>query len=170
LSPCPDDEAISQQVGIILLIAITMALAALVILLLHLPDFNFQQYSEPSFIEIKGVHHKDESGYLNYDSRVVLFHNGTNSLENDLLRAEFFRNGAKIPACIETMNGYKFISTRHFGVQTMGGLGCSGITWDPKEKITLDFSDNTFHPGDNLRVDIFMKQSGSLVSRYSYLA
>jgi hypothetical protein len=68
------------------------------------------------------------------------------------------------------MNGYKFVSTHHFGVQTMGGLGCSGITWDPKEKITLDFSDNTFHPGDNLRVDIFMKQSGSLVSRDSYLA
>lgn len=168
MSPYPDDEATSQQIGIILLIAITVLLAALVILLLHLPDFNFQQFKEPSFIEIKGVYHTDEHGDLNYDSRVILFHNGTDSLENDLLRAEFFRNGAKIPASIETMNGYKFISTHHFGVQTMGGLGCSGTTWDPKEKISLDFTDNTFHPGDNLRVDIFMKKSGSLVSKYSY--
>ena len=49
----------------------------------------------------------------------------------------------------------------------MGGLGCSGLYWDPKEKIAIDFSDNTFHSGDIIRVDIFRKESGELVSRYS---
>lgn len=170
MSPRPDEEAISQQVGIIILIAITVILAALVILLFQLPDFNVQQLRTPSFIEVNGVFHKDERGQLTYDSRIILLHNGTDRLENDLLRAEFFRNGAKIPACIETMNGYKFVSTHHFGVQTMGGLGCSGATWDPREKISLDFSDRTFYPGDIIRVDIFMKKSGKLVSRYSYQA
>jgi hypothetical protein len=170
LSPSPDETAISQQVGIILLVAITVILAALVALIFHFPDFNFQELKTPSFIEITGVYHKDESGRLTFDSRVILLHNGTYPLENDLLRAEFFRNGMKIAASIETMNGYKFVSTHHFGVQTMGGLGCSGATWEPKEKITLDFSDNTFHPGEILQVDIFMKKSGSLVSRYTYHA
>jgi len=166
-SESPNDEAVSPQIGTILLIAITVLLAALVILMFHFPDFSNPIRPTPSFLEISGVYHIDEHGALNYDSRVILLHNGTERLENGGLRAEFFRNGTKILAVIETMNGNEFISTHHYGVQTMGGLGCSGLYWDPKEKIAIDFSDNTFHIGDTIRVDIFMKESGDLVSRHS---
>lgn len=163
----PDDEAVSPQIGTILLIAITVLLAALIFLMVHFPDFSDPISPVPSFLEISGVYHVDEHGILNYDSRVILLHNGTERLENAALRADFFRNGTKIPAVIETMNGNDFISTHHYGVQTMGGLGCSGPFWNPKEKIAIDFSDNTFHSGDTIRVDIFRKESGELVSRYS---
>jgi hypothetical protein len=164
------DQAVSPQIGVILIVAITMMLAALILLLIHLPSFDFQELREPSFLEIRSVYHQDEHGNLNYDSRLILFHNGTETLNNSYLRAEFYRNGAKLPANIETMNGNEFISTHHLGVQTMGGLGCSGATWTPGEKIALDFADGTFHPGDSIRADIFRKPSGTLVSRYTFAA
>ncbi len=153
-----------------LLVAITLLLAVLVMLLFHFPSFDLLKPKEPSFLEIRSVYHQNEHGYLNYDSRVILFHSGMKTLNNSQLWAEFYRNGTKLPVNIETMNGYEFISTPHYGVQTMGGLGCSGSTWTPGEKITLDFSDGTFHPGDTIRVDILIRPSDNLVSRYSCVA
>ena len=150
------------------MVAIAVLLAALVILMFQFPDIFYDPiHPLPSFLEISGVYHTDEHGILNFDSRVILMHNGTERLENGALRAEFFRNGTKISALITTLNGNEFISTHHYGVQTMGGLGCSGLYWDPKEKIVIDFSDNTFHSGDTIRVDIFMKNSGELISRHN---
>jgi hypothetical protein len=149
------------------MVAICILLAALVMLMFKFPVFAAPNPLTPSFIEICGIYHTDETGILNYDSRVILLHNGSERLGNADLRAEFYRNGVKIPAVIETMNGNNFIPTHHYGVQTMGGLGCTGQFWNPKEKISIDFTDKTFHPGDTVRVDIFSKKSGMLVSRYS---
>ena len=157
------DRAVSQVLGVILLVAIVILLAALLFLMIHIPSFDLTGIGKtPSFIEIQGVFHENE----NYDSRVILLHNGTGDLNNSRLRAEFYRNGTKIPAVIETLNGHDFIASHHYGVQTMGGRGCSGLTWCPGEKISIDFTDATFHPGDQVRVDIFLRPGNTLVSRY----
>lgn len=169
LSHYTNDQALSQPVAVLLLVAITVILAAMVLLLFHLPSFNLG-IATPSFLQILHVYHQDEKGYLNYDSRIILVNTGTSFFDNKNLRAEFFRNGTKIPAVIETMNGDLFISTHHSGIQTMGGLGCSGPTWLPQEKISIDFSDGTFHPGDQIRMDVFQKPSGTLISRHMFLA
>jgi len=145
-------------------------LAALVALLITLPWFSPGIISTPSDLQILAVYHNDEQGHLNYDSRLILINNGSYSFGNQNLTAEFYRNGIKIPAVVETMNGDLFISTRHYGIQTMGGLGCSGPTWLPKEKISLDFNDGTFHPGDTIRMDIFSKTSATLISRHTFIA
>jgi len=166
----PTDSALSHPVSVLLLVAITVMLAALVALLIDLPSFSPGIIGTPSFLQILGIYHNDEQGRLNYDSRIILINNGSDSLGNKNLTAEFYRNGIKIPVVVETMNGDLFISTRHYGIQTMGGLGCSGPTWLPKEKISLDFSDGTFHPGDTIRIDIFSKTSGRLVSRDTFIA
>ncbi|NTV00039.1 MAG: hypothetical protein HGA55_02820 [Methanoregulaceae archaeon] len=161
------DRAVSQILAVILLVAIVILLAALLFLMIHIPSFDLDTIRKtPSFIEILGVFHENE----NYDSRVILIHNGTGDLNNSLLWAEFYRNGKKLPAVIETMNGHDFVGSHHNGVQTMGGLGCSGPTWCPGEKISIDFTDATFHPGDQVRVDIFIHPENTLVSRYSATA
>jgi flagellin-like protein len=170
LSQYPTDNAVSQPIAVILLVAITILLAALVLLLIHLPSFDLGIVATPSFLQIIRVYHTDETGHLNYDSRVILVNNGTKTLENKDLKAEFFRNGTKIPAIVETLNGDLSISTHHYGIQTLGGLGCSGPTWLPKEKISIDFSDGTFHPGDRIRVDILEKNAGKLVSSHMFIA
>lgn len=161
-------KADSHNLAVILLVAITIILAAIVALLFHMPQFNFEY--APSIFEITRVYHTDEHGALNYDSRVILLHNGTVRFENDSLNATFFRNGNILPCEISTFNGYNFVSTHHHGIQTMGGAGCSGTYWEPRAKIVIDFADNTFRPGDRIRVDVYSKISKRLISRNYYTA
>jgi flagellin-like protein len=159
------DGGVSPVVGIIIMIAIVILLAALLLLMIQIPSFDLQK-ATPSFLEIQGFFHVDESGNQNFDSRVVMCHTGVKILQNSDLWAEFYRNDVKLGVVIETLNGEAFIKTHHYGVQTLGGLGCRGATWTPGEKISIDFSDGTFHPGDKVRVDIYTRPSGTLVSRY----
>ena len=152
------------------MVIIVVLLAALIALFFKMPSFATATLVTPSFLQILQVLHTSENGLLNYDSRVILINNGTETPENNFLRAEFYRNNTRIPAVVETMNGYHFIATRHYGVERMWGLGCQGSIWQPKEKIGLDFSDRTFHPGDRIRVDFFLIESGELVSSHSFIA
>ncbi len=154
------------------MVAIVLILAALVLLLAPgLPEWNLSIFTpEPSFIEIKVIHHQSETGAMIYDSRVILYHNGTLMYANNDLYAVFYKNQQKLPCIVETLNGHLFIPTHHFGVQTLAGAGCQGTYWSPKEKIALDFSDGTFHPGDKVTVEIYQKPKCTLISRYSTMA
>lgn len=163
-----DDHAVSHTVSVILLVAITILLAAILLLMASMftLDMRFDT-PVPSFLEIKSVRHASETGSMNYDSRVTLLHNGTIRYRNDDLYAVFYRNQEKLPCAIETLNGYRFVGTHHYGVQTLAGLGCSGEWWDPHEKIAIDFTDGTFHPGDLITVEIYQRPKSILISRHS---
>lgn len=152
------------------MVALTVLMAALILLFLWLPAFTWQTPAEPpAIIEIQLICHTDES-ILNYDSRVILRHNGTERIVNDDVRAVFYRNDLPVACNIETLNGYRFISTHHYGVQLMGGSGCSGLYWNPGEKTWIDFTDGTFHPGDQVQVDIIDKISDLVISRHHFPA
>jgi hypothetical protein len=148
-------------------VAITILLALLVLLMFRMPSLEWEN---PSFLKIQAIYSTNEHGQLNYDSRVLLCHMGTDSLENDKMRALFYRNDIAVPCRISTMNGHNFIPTVHIGVQTMAGMGCSGPTWEPGEKIIIDFTDGTFRPGDRVRMDVFYKPTNVRISSHSYTA
>lgn len=150
------------------MVAITILLASLVYLMFQIPTMEL--YKPPSFLEIKKVYSTNEAGIINYDSRVLLYHHGTEQLENDRLTASFYRNDQKMGCRISTMNGHNFIPTVHIGIQTMGGSGCTGTWWKPGEQIMIDFTDGTFHPGDRIRFEVNQKPSGVLISSYTYNA
>jgi hypothetical protein len=150
------------------MVAITILLALLVYLLFQMP--NMEIYKPPSFLEIKKVFCINEAGINNFDSRVLLFHHGTEKLENDRLTASFFRNGQKLNCRISTLNGHNFIPTVHIGIQTIAGSGCTGTWWEPGEQIMIDFTDGTFHPGDSIRFEVYKKPSGTLISSYTAVA
>ncbi len=153
------------------MVALTVLVAALILLLLWLPVFTWQTPAEPpATIEIQLICHTDENGILNYDSRVILRHNGTERIANDGVRAVFYRNDLPVACNIETLNGYKFISTHHHGVQWMGGSGCRDTYWNPGEKTVIDFTDGTFHRGDQVQVDIIDKISDLVISRHHFPA
>jgi hypothetical protein len=162
------EEGSSHTIAVILMVSITILLALLVYLMFQIP--NMEIYKTPSFLEIKKVYSMNEAGTLNYDSRVLLYHHGTERLENDRLTASFFRNGQKLDCRISTLNGHNFIPTVHIGIQTMGGSGCAGTWWDPGEQIMIDFTDGTFHPGDSIRFEVNKKPSGTLISSYTGIA
>jgi len=162
------EEGSSHTIAVILMVTITILLALLAYLMFQMP--NMEIYKPPSFLEIKKVYSTNEAGTINYDSRVLLYHHGTERLENDRLKASFFRNNQKLDCRISTMNGHNFISTVHIGIQTMGGSGCTGTWWEPGEQIMIDFTDGTFHPGDNIRFEVYQKPSGALISSYTHIA
>jgi hypothetical protein len=166
LLPKHSESANSQSIATILLIAITLLLALLVLLLFHLPPLEWGS-EPPVIIEIRGIYHSDQpSGALpNFDSRIILFHAGSTPFENDLLEARIYRGGNLLNCRISTLNGHNFISTHHFGVQTISGTGCQDTLWKPGEKIAIDLSDNTLHPGDVVQVDIREKPGGTVISR-----
>jgi flagellin-like protein len=168
-SPDPS-RGISPVIATILLVALTILLAMLVLLLFFLPSWDLSE-PPPIFI-IRNIDHRSdrEPHLLNYDSRVVIVHNGTETYQNGPLQAVFYRNRALLNAVIPTLNGYQFISTRHYGVQWIGGSGCSGNTWTPGESTIIDFTDGTFHPGDLVQMDIIDSVSNKTLSRFHYTA
>jgi flagellin-like protein len=165
----PDDEGSSHPVGTILILAITFVLAALVILLFHMPPLRWEYAATPAIFKITTIVHTDEiNGKLNYDSRMIILHAGTATYDNTNLKANLLKNGVALPCVIETMNGHDFISTVHLGVQWMGGAGCSGSTWTPGEMTAIDITDGTFHPGDTVQLDIIEKPANQVISRHVY--
>ncbi|HQA81502.1 MAG TPA: type IV pilin N-terminal domain-containing protein [Methanoregulaceae archaeon] len=170
MKPISSRQATSPVIAEILMIGIVMILAIVVLLMIFVPSFSFFEPEAPSTLQIMGVYHQNEYGYLNYDSRVILVNKGEDRYVNGELHATFYKNDVKVPCTIETMNGNEFISTHHYGVQTIGGSGCRGEFWNPNEKIAIDFSDFTFRPGDEIKMEIFRKPSNSLISRHSYTA
>ncbi|MDD1676184.1 MAG: type IV pilin [Methanomicrobiales archaeon] len=164
------NRAESQTIAVILLISITVLLALLVLLMFRFPAMTWG--GPPAIFVITDVYHtSDQFPYrMNYDSRVVLVHNGSIVAKNDDLRAYFYRDDMPIPAVITTMNGYRFIQTRHFGVQWIGGSGCAGDTWAPGEHLVIDFTDGTFRPGDVVRIDVVQKWSSVVISRHTHIA
>jgi hypothetical protein len=163
-------DGTSQTTGIMLMILVTILLAAIIIaLLLSMPSLQYSFAPIPAIFTMTLIESTDEiTKQLNYDSRVLIMHTGTETYQNNNLKALFFRNGIQLNANIETMNGHDFISTSHTGVQWMGGMGCSGATWIPGEMTRIDLEDRTFRPGDIVRLDIIDKSQDKIISRNFY--
>ncbi len=168
--PLDRPQGISPVIATILLVALTLILALLVLFLFRLPSFELGE--PPAILVIQSIdHHSDLAPYrFNYDSRVILVHTGTRAFENRWVKAVFYRNHIPLSAAISTLDGHEFISTRHYGVQWMGGAGCSGGTWTPGESATIDFTDGTFVPGDLVQVDIIDTTTNRTISRHRYTA
>jgi len=153
------------------MVSVTILLALLVLLLMiNIQPFSWNMEKKiPEIFTITAIESIDEiTGHLNYDSRVILLHTGEIAYQNKNLTAKFFRNGLPLSCAITTMNGHDFINTIHWGVQWIGGIGCSGATWSPGERIRIDFTDGTFHPGDKVQVDILDKNGNEIISRYIF--
>ncbi|MFA5347387.1 MAG: type IV pilin [Methanoregula sp.] len=164
------DNAASDSFGVILMVAVTILLAFLVLLMFNIQPFGWNMEKEiPEIFTITGIESTDEiTGHLNFDSRVILLHTGEVSYQNKNLTAKFFKNEQPVPCSITTMNGHDFINTTHWGVQWMGGSGCSEETWNPGERIRIDFTDGTFLPGDRVQVDILDKNRNAIISRHVF--
>lgn len=163
-----NEEASSNQIGVVLLVAITVLLALIIFLMIQIPSFTFDmEKGIPVIFTITSLENIDElTGHMNYDSRLILLHTGKEDYFNKNLRARFLKNGQPVLCTIATMNGHDFISTSHTGVQWIGGSGSAGATWTPGEQICIDFSDGTFRPGDKVQMDIIDKISNITISRY----
>ncbi|MCP1662821.1 MAG: hypothetical protein D5R99_09360 [Methanocalculus sp. MSAO_Arc1] len=166
MEPVKSDDGVSQVQAVVILVALTFILAALLLLMLHIPLWWGESNSmQPEVFAITELIHHCETGRLNYDSRITIRHTGTAVFRNDDLRAEIFVNDRNTGALIFTMNAHRFISTYHIGVQRLWGIGSTGFYWYPGELVYIDMTDGTFRPGDSVRLDVYDRESGSLISR-----
>lgn len=192
----PRAEAASHPLADLILCALVLILALLLLLFLPHFSFSFSTPEEPCIFEIVAINHtKEKTHELNYDSRVTLWYNphpppedardaamkefwkhlGVRKTEPDRTRyyvkndlyPVFFKNGRKVEARIQTLYAYEFISTHHNGAQYMTGRRSK---WCPNGRITIDFTDCTFRPGDVVRVEIRDVRTGALVSADTYTA
>jgi hypothetical protein len=159
-------DASSHPIATMLMILLVVLLAAIVLAMVMLmPVIAWEDKGVPSIFKILSVTHDAD-----YASIVVLQHTGITPYQNDQLNAKFYKNGEPVSCNIVTFHGDFFVSTHHYGVENMGGSGCSGSTWLPNEKVSLNFSDKTFHPGDLVMAEIYDTTTDLIISRHSFRA
>lgn len=159
-------EATSPVIGNLLIIAITIALAVLVLLSVHLPDFDSSDTEVPAIFKIISIRHTNEDGILNYDSYIVVMNSGEINYKRKNLYAKTYRNGILLDSILETMNGQDFISSHHFGIQYM--VGSTGQIWNSNQRIGIDYKDRTFQPDDVVIFEVYDKTTNQIISRDTY--
>jgi hypothetical protein len=162
------DDGASNPIGTILILAVTVIIAAMILaMLLQMPAIF--DPTPPVVFEITKIRHVNDAGVLTYDSRVMLVNTGCEEYRNRDLMAKIYRNDIPLTFVIASMNGNDYIAHYHTqGVDIMGGPGCSGSTWSPGEMLYIDFKDRTFHPEDTVRIEVYDKTMNRLVSSDTY--
>jgi hypothetical protein len=161
----PDTEhSTSEANGIVLLIAITIILAAIVLLLLIQFPAMWDHAEVPTEFEISSLRHTNLYGALNYESYMVLTNIGDTSWDNRKLYAKTYRNGVLLPCLIRTINGHDFIPLKPYGIDTMGGWGTHNYHWYPGMTIYVDYSQGTFHPGDVVKFEVYDRDTDRIIS------
>jgi hypothetical protein len=164
LSTHPKDSANSNPLGVMLALAITIVLAALVLLMaLQLPNL-WHDPAVPDIFQITKVGHTDQYGKLDYDSYLVIKNQGDTSYDNRNLSAKVYRNGDHLPD-IPFINEGKFIPLHPHGIWYTGGFGTGDYWWYPGAGIYIYYSKGTFHPGDTMQFDVYDRTTNTLISR-----
>jgi len=152
----------SSTTGVIILVAVVVILAAIILISLFcLFSFSSTDHLAPPLIQVTSVLHTTESGAMKYASRVNIQNTHTIEYKNRDLMAEFYKNHKKLYARIYTLHGADFVPSKHFGVATIGGEGCSGDFFSPHEMIGIDLTNGYYVPGDLVELRIYQKCSDS---------
>jgi hypothetical protein len=159
----------SPVMGVVLMLIVTLILAALVLLMMVQLPYMYDQ-SVPSIFKITKIRHVDDHNRLTYDSRMMIMNTATIGYKNMNLYGLIYRNGDLLACSITTLNGHAYIPTHHYKIQNLGGQGSRGTTWDPGELIFIDFAERTFHPGDVVTLEVYDVATQQIISRHTYTA
>jgi flagellin-like protein len=158
-------QGISPVIGAMLLVGMTVVLSALVWLLVFTGQPAGIAPSRFQYIHIVAITHPGDPVVPPCDdSCILLIHEGTAPLENDRISALVLGNDEAIKANITTLNGKKFLPTKHTGVKNLGGPGSRGSAWDPGEEIYIDLGAGLVSDGDLVTVRIIDKDSNLVIS------
>jgi hypothetical protein len=162
-------------IGVILTLAITVALAALVLLMVPQMPHLWQEPDVPAIFEITRIRHTDKYERMTFESRVTLKNTAKTGYQNWNLYVITYVNGKKIPAEIPTLNADEQIhDTHHHGVQVLEGEGTEGsrakgnAVWTAGERLAIDYNDGTIRPGDRVSIEIYDATTKKIISRDTY--
>jgi hypothetical protein len=160
--------------GIVLMISITIILAAIVLLICLGFQMPHAEPSVPTIFKITNVVHTNDYKKMTKASRVVLMNIGERGYPNTFLSVKLFVND--IPADLElpSLNGYAAINLPHHGYKNVGGPGTDGgmykstAQWYSGQLIIINFRDGTFGPGDTIRLEVYDSRTDEIISRDTY--
>jgi len=161
-------QGISPVIATLLLTGMTVALSALVYLLVFSGPPAGIDPSRLQCIRIVAIRHAGDPFTPGCDdSCILLIHGGTAPLGNDGLSAIVLRNGERLKANITTLNAGRFYTTKHDGVEHLSGpgsMGPKGSSWDPGEEIWVDLNEGSVRAGDLVTVRIIDRASDLVIS------
>jgi hypothetical protein len=162
------ESAASSAQGIIILVAVTIILAALVLLMIpQLPHLTVDA-DIPVIFEIANIRHTDKNGKFNLESYMVVKNSGKIPYDNRKLYAKTYRNGKQLSCTIPSINFQAFIHNHPYGIETIGGAGTDNFAWSPGAMLWIDFNQGTFRPGDSVRFEVYNKETNQIISRDTY--
>jgi len=165
---CHREPATSSAQGILILLAITFVLAALVLhVALQWPHLAGEP-EVPAIFVITKTQHTNKYGILTYESDMVVVNTGSITYDNRKLYAKLYRNGELLPCIIPAINFNEFINRGHLGIKKIGGLGTNDYVWIPGALVSIDYSQRTFGPGDTIQFEVYERDSNKLISRDTY--
>ena len=164
------DTGDSSVISTVILVGVTVVVcAAILVFLLGFFGGELPEEEIPEILKITDISHRSDKK-ITYAGIVTLMHVGDKSLNNKNYGAYLFVNGGDSKAVIETLNAYDLIQSHHYSVKLIGGSGPSGSTWGKGESGVFDFLDRLIAPGDVVRIDVFERESGKIISRSEFTA
>jgi len=165
------EDADSTVVSAIILTGITIALCAftLTICLGYFGGDAADEEKIPELLKITDILHVS-GGKLTYAGIVILRNTGGVALTNKDIGATLHINNGDTLTVIETLYAHDFIPTHHSYIRLIGGPGTSRPSWGAGETGYFDFSDELIHPGDLVRIDVFDRRSGNIISQSEMIA
>lgn len=181
------DSAISPSIATVLLVLLTVLIAAILLLLcMGMINFSMDTYEPvPEIIVIQEIHHKNEQGVITWAGRLYLVHKGREEkpvVERNNNRfsyvvkeydpiilsdhcAVIYINGIRQPIIISTLQGSEFIPTHHYGVSKLAGIGISGYEWMAGEWAWIDLRDEIITENDEVTLEIIRNSDKKVISR-----
>lgn len=168
-------DATSPAHGVLLLVAITFTLAALVLLMLPSMDTFTREEDVPAIFKITEIRHINDEGKMVEDGWVVLKNTGSADYKNWNLFVLSYVNGKKIPAEIPTLNAYQVAHTvNHHGIEYLYGHGSSGTKekqnalWVSGASLAINYNNHSIRPGDVVTIEVYDSISGKIISRDTF--
>jgi hypothetical protein len=169
------DHASSVTQATILLVAITFALAVMVLLISIPFPHNLPEDQVPAIFVITEIRHVNEDKQMVEDGWVVLKNTGPADYNNLNLYVITYVNGKKIPAEIPCLNANRIKQiTNHHGIEYLEGYGASGTRenhnaiWVSTATLSINYNNHSIRPGDIVTIEIYNTTSNKIISRDTY--
>ncbi|MCZ0859623.1 hypothetical protein O0S10_00090 [Methanocorpusculum sp. MG] len=181
------DAAVSPSIATLLLVLLTVLIAAILLLLcMGMINFSLDTYEPvPEIIVIQEIHHENIQGKITWAGRLYLIHKGREEKpvvemkngrfsyvikEYDSIilsdhSAVIYVNGIRQPIFINTLQGNEFIPTHHYGVATLAGTGVRGYEWMAGEWAWIDVKDEMITANNEVTLEIVRKSDNKVISR-----
>ena len=162
----PFDDGVSPVISEILLVAVTVILAAIVAAsLFGLFSDSISASEPPEILKITSISHYSDSGKLTYAGIINLKNIGYEEIKNREHGMYISVNGDRARAVIETLCSSDFIPTHHYGVRLIKGGGPHGDVWESGAVGIIDLSDKMIHAGDLVTVEVYRLDTEEIISR-----